>query len=329
MMENNITNGTIRISRQGIPSVLEYANVDISNPGSNQVVLQQEAIGLNFVDVLFRSGTFPLRDFPATIGVEAAGTVTAIGPGVTNFRVGNRVGYFFSLGAYTEYRLIDEKALIKLPDHVSFDQAASLLAKGMTARMLIKEAYAVKPGDTILIHAAAGGVGSLVSRWAKHLGATVIGTVGHSIKKEYALAHGIDHVIALDVEDFTESVKTITSGKGVQAVYDGVGQSTFGKSLQLIAEGGYAILFGFASGLPKLDSALIRERKINFIQPDLGSYLPNHAAAQRAADDVFEALRLGVFAEIAPTIYSLKDAQKAHEDLESGKTKGPVIFHTN
>ena len=328
-MKSTTLSGTVRIDQQGAPSVLKYYDDEINNPEPQQVLLRQEAIGLNFVDVLFRNGTFPINRFPAIIGVEASGTIEAIGSNVTGFSVGDRVGYFFSLGAYTQQRLIDANNLIKLPDDISFGEAASLLAKGMTARMLIKQAYTVKAGDTILVHAAAGGVGSLVSRWAKSLGATVIGTVGSSEKKEYALAHGIDYVIALDSEELVASVKSFTSGKKIQAVFDGVGQATFSQSVELIDEGGYAVLFGFASGFPRLETIDFKGRKINFVKPDLGSYLPDHAAAQKAADEVFEALKNGVFGKISPTIYSIRETAKAHEDLESGKTKGSVIFHTN
>lgn len=328
-MKTSKLSGVVRIERQGAPSVLQYHNEEIDKPSSHQVLLKQEAVGLNFVDILFRRGTFPLNHFPATIGVEGAGTIEAIGSNVTNFSIGDRVGYFFSLGAYSQYRLIDTNHLIKLPDDITFDQAAALMAKGMTARMLIKQAYPVKAGDIILVHAAAGGVGSLISRWAKALGATVIGTVGSINKKEYALAHGIDYVVALDSEDLVESVKSFTSGKKVQAVFDGVGQATFASSVDLIDEGGSAILFGFASGSPRLDTIAFKERNIKFLQPSLGSYLPDYAAMQQSANEVFEAFKKGVFGKMSPTIYSLEEVGKAHEDLESGKTKGSIIFHIN
>lgn len=328
-MKTKMLNGTVRIAQQGAPAVLQYYNEEISKPASQQVLVKQEAIGVNFVDVLFRNGRFPMHQLPAVIGVEASGIIQAIGDDVANFSIGDRVGYFFSLGAYTEYRLIDAGSLIRLPDDISFDQASSLMAKGMTARMLIKDVYPVKAGDIILVHAAAGGVGSLVSKWAKKLGATVIGTVGSSAKKEYALAHGIDHVITLDSEDLVASVNSFTSGKKIQAVFDGVGQATFGQSIDLIEEGGYAVLFGFASGSPKLDNIAFKERKINLVQPSLGSYLFGTNAAQKSADEVFKALKDGILGEVSPTIYPLQEAAKAHADLESGKTKGSVIFHTN
>ncbi|GAA5091410.1 quinone oxidoreductase [Chryseobacterium ginsengisoli] len=326
-MEKNSETGVIRMSRQGAPSVLEYSLETIGKPSANQVVLNQKAIALNFVDVMFRNGTFPLNNFPVTIGVEAAGIVESVGENVNEFTTGDRVGYFFALGAYTERRLIEASELIKIPDDVSFDQAAAIMAKGLTARMLIKQAYPVKKGDTILVHAAAGGVGSLVSRWAKALGANVIGTVGNSSKKSYALSHGIDHVISLDTENLTEYVKIFTEGNGVDAVFDGVGKATFNESLNVIKKGGTIILFGSSSGAPNLDDKVLNAGKINLIRPNLGSYFPHKVSVQLAAKEMFDALRNGILGEINPTVYSLSDASKAHQDIESGNTKGSIIFH--
>jgi NADPH2:quinone reductase len=328
-MKSESKGGTIRIERQGAPSVLQYSIENINMPGANQVLVKQEAIALNYVDILFRNGSFLISSFPATIGVEAAGTIEAIGTGISNFKIGDRVGYYFSLGAYTQYRIIDVNSLISIPEDISFDQAASLMAKGLTARMLVKQAYSVKPGDTILVHAAAGGVGSLVSKWAKSLGALVIGTVGSAAKKEYALAHGIDHVIALDTEDLAKTIKAITGGKKIQALFDGVGKATFEQSVPLIAEGGYAVLFGASSGSPSIGNAALKENKIHLIQPVLGNYLPDSRAVAQASKDLFDAVRSGILGTITPSIYALSDAAKAHQDLESSKTKGSIIFHIN
>lgn len=325
-MKNN-KSGVIRINRQGAPSVLEYTTETINEPGENQVVLRQEAIALNFVDVMFRNGSFPLSSFPATIGVEAAGVIEALGQNVTGFVVGDKVGYFSSLGAYAEKRLINAADLIKLPEDVSFDQAASIIAKGLTARMLIKQAYLVKKGDVVLVHAAAGGVGSLVSRWAKALGATVIGTVGNSNKKSFALNHGIDHVVTLDSEDLEKEIQLFTQNKGVDVVFDGVGKATFAPSLKVVKNGGTIILFGSSSGSPDIDEAVLEMNNIKLIRPVLSKYLPDPASVQQASMEMFEALRKGIFGEINPTVYSLKDASKAHQNLESGATTGSVIFH--
>lgn len=328
-MEKNNETAVIRISRQGSPAVLGYGLETIGTPNANQVVLNQKAIALNFVDVMFRNGTFPLNNFPVTIGVEAAGIVESVGENVKDFAVGDRVGYFFALGAYAERRLINASELIKIPDDVSFDQAAAIMAKGLTARMLIKQAYSVKKGDTILVHAAAGGVGSLISRWAKALGAKVIGTVGNSSKKSYALSHGIDSVISLDYDDLTEVVNNFTEGKGVDAVFDGVGKATFNDSINVIKNGGTYLLFGNSSGVPDIDNKILNDRKINFIRPNLGSYFPDKASVQFAATEMFDALRNGILGDINPTVYSLSDVAKAHQDLELSTTTGSIIFHIN
>lgn len=326
-MKTDHSSGAIIIDRQGAPSVLKYAGIIVGEPKSSEVLLQHEAVALNFVDVMFRNGTFPLRSFPATIGVEAAGVVQAVGDAVTGFKVGDRVAYFFSLGAYAEQRLISANDLIKLPDDISFDQAAAILAKGLTARMLIREAYPLKSGDVILVHAAAGGVGSLVSRWAKALGATVIGTVGNAAKKEVAMRHGIDHVVALDSDDLEKVVRSVTHGEGVDAVYDGVGKATFGRSLALTKSGASIILYGTASGEPEISSAQLERRAIKLVRPALGNYLPNRETVEQAAAEVFEALRAGIFGDIKPTVYPLAQAAQAHQDLESGQTTGSIIFH--
>jgi NADPH2:quinone reductase len=319
--------GVVRLSKQGAPSVLQYTTETVGEPSKNQVLIRHEAIALNFVDVLFRNGSFPLNQLPTTIGVEAAGVIEAAGTSVSEFAAGDRVGYFFALGAYAERRLIDADSLIKLPDEVAFDTAASILAKGLTARMLIKEVYTVKPGDTVLVHAAAGGVGSLVTRWAKALGATVIGTIGNSSKKALAKSSGADHIIALDAENLTEQVNLYTHGQGVDVVLDGVGKATFGPSAQLLKQGGSLLLYGTASGEPNIDTEYLKSKNIQLFRPALMQYLASKQHIYTAARDLFDALRKGVFGDIKPTIYPLSDAAKAHQDLESGQTTGSIIFH--
>ena len=319
--------GLVRLNKQGPPSVLEYTRETIPNPGKKEVLIRQEAIALNFVDVLFRNGSFPLTHLPATIGVEAAGVVEAVGNEVSNFATGDRVAYFFSLGAYAQRRLISEDELIKLPDDVSFDEAASLLAKGLTARMLVKQAYPVQPGDVVLVHAAAGGVGSLVSRWAKALGATVIATVGNASKKAIAMKHGVDLVIALDTEDMGNIIRSFTNNQGVQAVFDGVGKATYSQSANLVKENGTIVLYGNASGMPTIDQAFLSTRKIRLQRPSLGQYLPDRQSVTTATSELFEALHTGILGNAKPTVYPLTEASKAHDDLESGRTTGSVIFH--
>jgi NADPH2:quinone reductase len=326
-METTTNNGIVSINKQGAPSELRYITETLGGAGDHEVLIRQEAVALNFVDVLFRNGSFPLDHFPATIGVEAAGVVEAVGTGIEDFAPGDRVAYYFAPGAYAERRLISPNHLIKLPDDVSSDQAASLLAKGLTARMLVKEAYVIKPGDVVLVHAAAGGVGSLVSRWAKALGATVIGTVGNTSKKALALRAGLDYVIALDTENMIEEVTRYTNNQGVDGVFDGVGKATFGSSAQLVKKGATIVLYGTASGEPQIDPVYLKSKSIHLIRPALAQYLPDSQTIERASGELFQALRDGIFGEVKPKIYPLKEAAKAHQDLESGQTTGSIIFH--
>jgi NADPH2:quinone reductase len=326
-MKNTDKYGLVRIKKQGPPSVLEYTSDIVGNPKANEVVISQKAIALNFVDVLFRNGSFPINSLPATIGVEAAGVVEAVGNEVKNWVIGDRVGYYFSLGAYAEKRIINENELIRLPDDVTFDQAASLMAKGLTARMLVKEAYPVKPGDIVLVHAAAGGVGSLVSSWAKSLGATVIGTVGNESKKAKVQSQGIDLVVALDSDDLTDQINLITKGMGVQVVYDGVGKATFNKSAEWVKQGGHIVLYGSASGNPQINSGYLDSKEIKLVSPSLGQYLPDRQSIETATTELFQAFRTGVFGNMKPTIYPLSLVSQAHQDLEAVRTTGSIIFH--
>jgi len=326
-MNKNNESGVVRIRRQGPPAVLEFMTEIVGQPAGHQVLIRQESIGLNYVDTMFRSGIFPLHVLPATIGVEAAGVVEAIGQQVQGFKVGDHVAYHLSLGAYAERRLINAHEIVKIPSDISFDHAASLMAKGLTARMLVKQAYAVRKGDIVLVHAAAGGVGSFISALAKSQGATVIGIVGNNSKKEIALKSGLDHVIAADTAHFASAVQSITDGKGVNVVYDGVGLSTFEQSIGLIRSGGSIILYGTSSGVPQVDQSALQRLGIRYLRPNLGSYLPDHASLELATEEVFAALRAGIFGNLTPTVYSLADAEKAHADLEGRKTTGPVVFH--
>ena len=319
--------GLVRIMKQGPPSVLEYITDTVGTPKANEVIISQKAIALNFVDVLFRNGSFPVKELPAILGVEAAGIVEAVGNEVKNWVIGDRVGYYFSLGAYTEKRIINENELVRLPDDITFDQAASLMAKGLTARMLVKEAYPVKPGDIVLVHAAAGGVGSLVSSWAKSLGATVIGTVGNESKKAKVHSQDIDLVVALDSDNLTDQINFITKGKGVQVVYDGVGKATFDKSTELVKQGGHIVLYGNASGNPQINADYLASKEIKLIRPSLGQYLPDQQSIEIAVAELFEAFRTDVFGDKKPTIYPLSQVSRAHQDLEASLTTGSIILH--
>ena len=326
-MKNTEVSGVIRLKKQGPSTVLEYTQETLGEPGENEVLLKQEAIAVNFVDVMFRNGTFPLNHFPVTIGVEAVGTIEQVGHGAEDFNIGDRVGYYFSLGAYAARRLVSTRDLIRIPDDISFDQAASLLAKGLTARMLVKQAYQVKPDDVVLVHAAAGGVGSLVAKWAKSIGATVIGTVGNVSKKDLALGYGLDHVVALDSENLEEVILAVTNNQGVDVVYDGVGKATFEKTIPVISGGGTVVLYGTASGEPQIDSANLNSRHIRLMRPSTGQYINSKKVLEDASEDLFEAVRSGALGEINPTIYPLAEAGRAHQDLEASKTTGSLVLH--
>lgn len=248
-MKNTQTTHIVRIEKPGGPDVLKYHVVELSSPGPGEVLIAQKAIGVNFLDLFFRNGTFPSPAYPASVGLEAAGVVEAVGKDINEFSAGDRVAYYASPGAYTEKRLIKANEIFRLPIDISFDQAASVMIKGLTARMLIKNSHSVKPGEVVLIHAMTGGVGSLLSAWARQLGATVIGTVGNGAKKQLALNRGFENVIDLQSEDFTKEVSIITGGKGIDVVYDGVGEATFHQSVTLVKPGGYSrfVWLGFGN----------------------------------------------------------------------------------
>src|SRR4249919_244833 len=240
---------SIRIHEPGGPEALKWEEVEVSDPGIGQIRLRQEAAGLNFIDVYHRTGLYP-QPLPFTPGVEGAGVVEAVGPDVTGLKVGDRVAYGGPIGGYAEVRLIDADKVVKVPDGVSSEQAAAAMLQGMTAQMLVRSVYAVKPNDTVLVHAAAGGVGLILCQWAKALGATVIGTVGNDEKAELVRSHGCDHPIVYTRQDFVAEVERITDGKKVPVVYDGVGQDTFLKSLDCLRPRGMMVSFGNASGAP-------------------------------------------------------------------------------
>lgn len=319
--------GIVKIYKQGAPSVLGYERETIQEPGPGQVRIRQQAIGLNFVDTYYRDGTFPVRSFPYTPGTEAAGIIEAVGPWVTDFKVGDHVGYHFIPGAYTENRVVSTQQLIHIPDGVTSDEAAAVMVKGFTARMLVKAIHPIQPGEVVLVHAAAGGVGTLVTKWAKALGATVIGTTGSEEKKQVILDNGADYAFLADCQDFFPSVLEITGGEGVNVVFDGVGRDTFSHSLDLIRKGGQIVLYGSSSGQPEhIDHAMLREKSIALATPALSAYIPDHAALQEYAADTFDALRAGLFGKLAITRYPLMQAMQAQTDLEARKTIGSVIL---
>jgi NADPH2:quinone reductase len=315
----------VRFHETGAPSVLRYEETSIGEPGNGQVRLRQEAIGVNFVDTLFRDGKIAVP-VPFAIGVEGAGIVEAIGPDVGTVRVGDRVAYWFSFGSYTDIRLVDEAALVKLPDDIATDQAAAIMAKGVTAWTLLKRVHVVQPGETVLVHAAAGGVGSLVASWAKSLGATVIATVGSPAKAAVVRRHGIEHVFTLDDPDLAASIRAITGERGVDVVYELVGAATFATSVAALRDGGDLIHLGNASGAPSIDQAALAARSIRYAQPSTGQYVKDRASLDEASSDLFAAFRAGVFGEIGIARYPLSEARRAHEDIAARRIAGSIIL---
>ena len=317
----------IRINETGGPEVLRWEEVDVGEPGAGQVRLRQEAAGLNYIDVYHRVGLYP-QPLPFTPGVEGAGVIEAAGPGVTGLQVGDRVAYAGPIGGYAEERLIDADRLVRLPDSISGEQAASMMLKGMTAHMLLRSVHRVEPGETILIHAAAGGVGLIVCQWAKALGATVIGTVGSDEKAELARAHGCDHPIVYTRQDFTAEVERITEGKKLPVVYDSVGKDTFLKSLDCLRPRGLMVSFGNASGpVDPFPPAILAQKGSLFLtRPTLFNYIAERAELETAARELFEVVESGKVKIEIKQRYALTDAAQAHRDLEARKTSGSTIL---
>jgi NADPH2:quinone reductase len=319
----------VKIHRCGGPEVLQWEEYDPGQPGSGEVRLRQEAVGLNFIDIYHRTGLYPLPSLPAIPGMEGAGVVEAVGEGVTEVAVGNRVAYAgMPPGAYAEVRLIPAHRLVTLPDTIATRQAAAMMLQGMTARYLLRGCYPVRAGSRILIHAAAGGVGLIVCQWAKHLGATVIGTVGSSEKGEIARGHGCDYPILYEREDLVARVRSITAGRGVDVVYDSVGQATFMKSLDCVKPMGTVVSFGQSSGpIPPFDLSILGAKGSLFLtRPSLMQYTAAREDLLAHARDLFEVVSKGaVKIEIQQT-YPLEEAAQAHRDLESRRTTGSSIL---
>jgi NADPH2:quinone reductase len=308
---------------------MRWESVDVAAPGPGQVLLRHGAIGLNYIDVYHRSGLYPLEAFPAVIGMEGAGKVLAVGEGVSEVQPGDRVAYAGQPpGAYATERLIPAHRLVKLPEQISDQQAAAMMLQGMTAQYLLRRTYPVQSGDTVLMHAAAGGVGLIACQWAKALGATVIGTVGSSEKAALARAHGCDHTILYKEEDFVARVRELTGGEGVAAVYDSVGRDTFMKSLDCLRPLGMLAYYGQSSGpAPALDPALLGKKGSLFLtRPSLMTYTAKRADLLASATELFAAVTSGkVRIEINQT-YPLSEAAQAHRDLEARLTTGSTVL---
>ncbi|MGD8610961.1 MAG: quinone oxidoreductase [Desulfobacterales bacterium] len=319
----------IRIHETGGTEVMCWEDFDPGPPDTGEALVRHEAVGLNFIDVYHRTGIYPLPALPAVLGMEGAGVVEAVGEGVAEVAVGDRVAYAgIPPGAYAEVRRIPADRLVQLPDAISGEQGAAMMLQGMTARYLLRGCYDVKAGDTILIHAAAGGVGLIVCQWARHLGATVIGTVGSQEKADLASAHGCDYPILYNQEDFAERTREITAGKGVNVVYDSVGQATFMKSLDCLRPKGMMVSFGQSSGLvPPFDPGLLSAKGSLFLtRPSLMTYTAERGDLLEHARDLFEVVQNGAVKIEVRQTYPLAEAARAHQDLEARTTTGSTVL---
>ena len=318
----------VRIHETGGPEVLRWDAIDVPDPGPGEALIRQTAAGLNFIDVYFRTGLYPAPSFPATIGNEGAGVVEAVGDGVSEVAVGDRVAYCMNLGSYTERRVIAASQLVRIPDGISDQQAAAVLLKGSTVQYLVRRTYAVQRGDTVLYHAAAGGCGLIACQWLKHLGATVIGTVGTREKAELARAHGCDHPIVYTEESFVDRVRELTDGKGVPVVYDSVGKDTFDDSLRCLRPRGLMVSFGNASGAvePFRPAVLAARGSLYLTRPTLATYTATREDLVATTSDVFDVVGQGVVRIEINQTYPLRDAAQAHRDLEARRTTGSTVL---
>jgi NADPH2:quinone reductase len=318
----------IRISAVGGPEVMEYVDVEVGEPGAGEARVRQAACGLNYIDVYFRTGAYP-QPLPAGLGMEGAGTVEAVGPGVTHVKPGDRVAYAARPpGAYAEARVMPAAALVKLPDAIDFETGAAMMLQGLTVQYLFRRTFPLRGGETILFHAAAGGVGLIACQWARALGVTMIGTVGSDEKAELAKANGCVHTINYNKENFVERVKEITGGKGVPVVYDSIGKDTFTGSLDCLAPLGMMVSFGSASGpVPPFSLNELASRGSLFItRPTLFSYTATRSDLETMAAELFgmvvsKKIRIDINQR-----YALKDVAQAHRDLEARKTTGSTIL---
>ena len=319
----------VRVHKVGGPEVLTYEDVPVAEPGPGQVKVRNHACGVNFIDTYFRMGMYPSPvGLPFVSGNEGAGEVIAVGPGVTEVKIGDRVGYVSGLGAYAAERLLPAERAVKLPDNISYEQAAAMMLKGLTVQYLVRQTYKVQKGDNVLIQAAAGGIGLIACQWANHLGANVIGTVGSKEKAELARKHGAHHTILYRSEDFPAKVKEITGGKMCAVVYDGVGKETFPASLDCLKPLGMFVSFGSASGQIEAFNINILQTKGSLFatRPTLNTYAAKREDLLKMASELFEVVGSGAVKIPVNQKYPLKDAQKAHRDLEGRATTGSTIL---
>ncbi len=317
----------IRFSAPGGPEVLDYVDVDLPQPASGQARVKHSVIGVNFIDTYHRSGLYKLP-LPSGLGSEAAGTVEAVGPGVTTLKPGDRVAYAGAMGAYAEANNVGADKLVKIPDGVSDETAAAAMLKGMTAQYLLKRTYPVQRGQTILFHSAAGGVGLIAGQWARHLGATVIGTVGHADKVDLAKANGYDHVLDARDPEWPKQVRSLTGGAGVPVVYDSIGKDTFLGSLDCLSVRGMMVSFGNSSGpAPAVEPGLLSAKgSLYLTRPTLFHYTRDAAELQATADDLFAVIAAGAVKIAVHQRFKLSQAAKAHEALHARQTTGATVL---
>lgn len=318
----------VRIHEAGGPEVLKYEDVDLDDVGPGEVRLKQTAIGLNFIDVYQRSGMYPIGDLPKTLGMEAAGVIEEVGTDVEGFAVGDRVAYAMGLGSYAEERIWGTDRLVRLPDAIDDQTAAAMMLQGMTAYYLLNRTYQVKSGDTILIYAAAGGVGLIACQWAKHLGATVIGCVGSEEKAELAKANGCDHPILYRDENVPEKVREITGGEGVPVVYDSIGKETFDASLDCLRPFGLMVSFGSASGPvdPVNIASLGPKGSLHLTRQTLATHTATRELLDECSSALFDVVGSGAVKINVKQTYPLAETQQAHIDLEARKTTGSTVL---
>jgi NADPH2:quinone reductase len=317
----------IRVHRVGGPEVLQWEKVEVGEPGPGQVKLRQEAAGLNFIDVYHRTGLYP-QPLPFTPGTEGAGVVEAVGNDVDHVKVGDRVAYAGPIGGYAEERLIGADRLVKLPDSIASEQAAAMMLQGMTAQMLLRSVFPVAKGDTILIHAAAGGVGLIMCQWASSLGATVIGTVGTEEKAELARDHGCNHPIVYSRQDFVAEVQRITDGEKLPVVYDSVGRDTFMRSMDCLKPRGLMVSFGQSSGAvePFSPNILAQKGSLYLTRPTMFTYTASREQLEQSAAELFAIAESGKVKIEVQQRFPLKDAAEAHRELQARRTTGSTIL---
>ena len=319
----------IRIHQTGGPDAMQWEDVEVGAPGPGEIRIRHEAVGLNYIDVYFRTGLYPAPSLPFSPGMEGAGVVEAVGEGVESLAVGDRVAYAAPpVGSYCEERLMPAEKVVKIPAEIESRQAAAMMLQGMTVEYLLRRTYAVRSGDTILFHAAAGGVGLIACQWAKHLGATVIGTVGNDEKAELAREHGCDHPIVYTRENFTERVMELTNGAGVPVVYDAVGRDTFEGSLDCLRPRGMLVSFGQSSGkIDPFDVGILSAKGSLYVtRPTLMTYTASRADLESSAQALFEVVGCGAVRITVNQTYPLAEAANAHRALESRRTTGSTIF---